>query len=153
MPIRRTRSEPCARAASGHVAAPPPIRVMKSRRRIGTPPGADDRHPSIPAGTNRGRCAAQQTRGPDVRFGSLASFSETWPMSALPPKATAKADIARQIFAIAARVKALAFPYASILGVVVITFHLQPSYLSRLCRIWVYRFKLVQLRWPETTAT
>src|SRR5262245_10944182 len=33
-PIRRIRSRCCARAASGHVAATPPSKVMKLRRRI-----------------------------------------------------------------------------------------------------------------------
>jgi hypothetical protein len=36
-PRRRMRSACCARAAAGHVAATPPIRVMKSRRLIASP--------------------------------------------------------------------------------------------------------------------
>src|SRR5262249_50761950 len=37
MPIRRSRSGCCARAASGHTAAEPAIPLMKSRRRIAAP--------------------------------------------------------------------------------------------------------------------
>ena len=40
-PIRRTRSGCCARAASGHVAAAPPISVMNSRRCMSTPSSGD----------------------------------------------------------------------------------------------------------------
>jgi len=38
MPTLRARSACCARAASGHVAAVPPMSVMKSRRRISPSP-------------------------------------------------------------------------------------------------------------------
>src|SRR5258708_39884392 len=36
-PMRRTRSDCCACAASGHATAAPPRRLMNSRRRISTP--------------------------------------------------------------------------------------------------------------------
>jgi hypothetical protein len=65
-PIRRTRSRSCARAASGHVAAPPPITLMKSRRRIASP------------ATSGQRIVAVQTRlvkrRSGVRFGSKADI-------------------------------------------------------------------------------
>ena len=40
-PMRRIRSACCARAASGHVAAAPPIRLMNSRRLIAAPEAQD----------------------------------------------------------------------------------------------------------------
>src|SRR5437773_151586 len=44
-PTRRMRLDVCARAASGHVVAAPPMSVMKSRRLIGLPPAEDNNLP------------------------------------------------------------------------------------------------------------
>src|SRR5262249_4975012 len=47
-PMRRTRSGCCARAASGHAAAAPPRRVMKSRRFTASASRASDGKDSTP---------------------------------------------------------------------------------------------------------
>ena len=43
-PMRRIRSACCARAATGHVAAAPPMTLMKSRRLIACPQGLKTRY-------------------------------------------------------------------------------------------------------------
>src|SRR5262249_31869940 len=65
-PIRRTRSDCCARAANGQAAATPPRRVMTSRRRIASP-GAQDK------ASYRLRLAHRK-EPTDVRFGSKADM-------------------------------------------------------------------------------
>src|SRR5262249_35708923 len=79
MPMCRIRAACCARAASGHVAAPP-ITFMNSRRRIAAPEGQTEHAPaqiSILSGS---------WSVPDVRF-DKRTFRSAIGMSALPPKA------------------------------------------------------------------
>jgi hypothetical protein len=68
-PMRRTPLGSCARAASGHVAAAPPINKMNSRRLI-VAPEAQTRNGSNPRRYS-GRGDFMKV---DVRFGSLADM-------------------------------------------------------------------------------
>ena len=69
-PTRRTRS-PCARAASGHAAAPTPSSVMNSRRLMSSlSPRIAPYHIVV----GMPRCASQQISAAYARFGSIASF-------------------------------------------------------------------------------
>src|SRR5262249_55397492 len=65
-PIRRTRSDCCARAANGQAAATPPRRVMTSRRRIATPEAEERAIVTIKSSVQEGVI--------DVRFGSKADI-------------------------------------------------------------------------------
>jgi hypothetical protein len=84
-PMRRTPMGSCARAASGHVAAAPPINKMNSRRLI-VAPEAQTRNGSNPRrysgrgdfmkvdvrfGSKADMCNAKA----DVRFGPIADFA------------------------------------------------------------------------------
>src|SRR6516225_2200167 len=80
MPIRRTRSGCCARAASGHTAAPQTI-VMKSRRLIASPEAQTEHRNCSNWRARRGRNAAMSALGQKQTLGRVCV------MSALPPKA------------------------------------------------------------------
>src|SRR6516225_7158863 len=80
MPIRRTRSGCCARAASGHTAAPQTI-VMKSRRLIASPEAQTEHRNCSNWRARRGRNAAMSALGQNRTFGNVRA------MSALPQKA------------------------------------------------------------------
>jgi hypothetical protein len=82
-PMCRTRSACCARAASGHVAAAPPSRVMRSRRLMGRAHGQGSR---AKYSTESGSVACVATkkgviRPLGVRIGHPAMSA---PMSGLP---------------------------------------------------------------------
>src|SRR5262245_41704284 len=79
MPMCRIRAACCARAASGHVAAPP-ITFMNSRRRIAAPEGQTE-HAAAQISILSGSWSV-----PDVRF-DKRTFRSAIGMSALPPKA------------------------------------------------------------------
>src|SRR5215472_10046948 len=81
-PMVRCFANCCARAASGHAAAPP-TSVMNSRRLIASPQGSEQ---SIVAGQT-GRLEVDKTALGDVRFGSLTDIGDVRAMSALLPKA------------------------------------------------------------------
>src|SRR5262245_20122981 len=83
MPMRRMRSACCARAATGHVAAAPPMTLMKSRRLMQPPRLGQEIVATL-------TCAQE---GADVRFGSEADICSVKGQSALHPIATVKADI------------------------------------------------------------
>src|SRR6516165_4504048 len=80
MPIRRTRSGCCARAATGHTAAPPTI-VMKSRRLIASTEAQTEHRNCSNWRARRGRNAAMSA------LGHKRTLEEVLAMSALPPKA------------------------------------------------------------------
>ena len=86
-PMRRMRSRCCARAASGHATAAPPISVMKSRRLM-CPPGQ----------ASQGIVAAQTCTGEGpamFALGQKRTCAVHQPMSAFDPIVTVKADIDR----------------------------------------------------------
>src|SRR6516164_4254185 len=79
--MRRMRSLCCARAASGHAAAPP-TSVMNSRRLIASPQGSEQ---GIVAGQT-GRLEVDKTALGDVRFGSKADIEAPPPDVRFTPK-------------------------------------------------------------------
>ena len=81
-PIRRVRSGCCARATNGHVTAPP-INVMNSRRLIASPKSQE---------AHRSGSELGGESPTDFALGQKQTFASQKAMSALPPKATAKAD-------------------------------------------------------------
>jgi hypothetical protein len=77
----------CARTARGHVAATPHESLMKSRRRIVTPP------PKEAYRTNRALALkVVRLSLPMSALGQERTYAPQQVMSALPPIATAKAD-------------------------------------------------------------
>src|SRR5215470_18638872 len=83
MPIRRIRSD-WARAASGHEAAAPPRSVMTSRRLIASPEARDEAWYWLKRQSLRDESMSA--------LGQKQTYAMQKRMSALPPKATAKAD-------------------------------------------------------------
>src|SRR5215216_4083502 len=68
IPIRRTRSPCCARAAIGHAAAALPTKEMKSRRLMWPLKSRSQTYHIV--GEAKLRCASQQNRVVEVRLGS-----------------------------------------------------------------------------------
>src|SRR5262249_35545265 len=76
MPIRGILLACCARAASGHAAAPVPRSAMNCRRLIGLSQ-ATDHGPSIAGLRVIQARASQQRRAANVRFGSEADVASS----------------------------------------------------------------------------
>jgi len=95
MPIRRGRSNCCARAASGDIAAAVPINVMKSRRRIAFPKLGicDAPECNYSKILRRGEWASgiilreNNSEPPMSALGQKRHFHGVGPMSAMQPKA------------------------------------------------------------------
>src|SRR5262249_37641814 len=85
-PIRRTRSDCCARAASGQAAATPPRRLMTSRRRIATFEAEERAIVTIKSIAPEGVT--------DVRFGSEAYMCSAQAHVRFTPKSDIKCDMA-----------------------------------------------------------
>src|SRR5215831_4422319 len=79
--MSRIRSPCCARAASGHAAAPPRS-VMNSRRLIASPQGSEQ---GIVAGQT-GWLEVDKTALGDVRFGSKADIASDQPNVRFTPE-------------------------------------------------------------------
>src|SRR5215475_1381847 len=120
-PIRRTRSDCCARAANGQAAATPPRRVMTSRRRIATPEAEERAIVTIKSSAQEGVMMSA--------LGQKQTCAVHSPVSALPPNATSNATYGMSALGQKSRhsfvrapglVEYLNFPASNVVGYVVL---------------------------------